>query len=76
MLTFVVQIKSSLYCNLSLEHRDITHAQNTHKHLLTGRISKLGLHLLQIYRCVRITSWITLVLKGAWGQNQDASDIL
>ena len=36
-----------MYCNLSLELRDITHAQYTYTHLFTGRISKLGLHSLQ-----------------------------
>ena len=41
--------------------RDITYAQCTYSHLFTGRISKLGLHSLQSYGCVRITSWITLV---------------
>ena len=57
MLSLGGQFKSSLNCNL----RVITHAQNTYTHLFTGRISKPGLHSLQSYGCVRITSWITLV---------------
>ena len=61
MLSLVGRIKSSLDCNLSLELHDITHAQYTYAHSLNGRISKLGLHSLQSYGCVRITSWITLV---------------
>ena len=61
MLSLVGRVKSSLNCFTSLELRDITHAQCTYTHLFTGRISKLGLHSLQSYRCVRITSWITLV---------------
>ena len=61
MLSFVGRIKSSFNCFPSLEPRDITHAQCTYTHLFTGRISKLGLHSLQSYGCVRITSWITLV---------------
>ena len=60
MLSLVGRIKSSLNCSPSLELRDITHAQCTYMytHLFTGRISKLGLHSLQSYGCVRITSWI------------------
>ena len=58
MLCLVGRIKSSLKCYPSLELRDITHTQ---AHLFTGRISKLDLHSLQSYGCVRITSWITLV---------------
>ena len=61
MLNLVRQIKSSLNRNLSLELLDITHAQYTDEYLLTGRISKLCLHSLKSYTCVRITSWITLV---------------
>ena len=45
----------------SLELRDIILAQCTYTHLFTGRVSKHGLHSLQSYGCVRITSWITLV---------------
>ena len=61
MLSLVGRIKPSLNCFPSLELRDITHAQCTYTHVFTGRISKLGLHSLQSYGCVRITSWITLV---------------
>ena len=64
MLSLVGRIKSSLKCNPSLELPDITHAKYTYIHLFTGRISKLGLHSLQSYECVRITSWITLVYMG------------
>ena len=62
MLNLVRQIKLSLNRNPSLELLDITHAQYTYTYLLTvtGRISKLGLHSLKSYTCVRITSWITL----------------
>ena len=63
MLSLVGRIKSSLNCYPSLELRDITHAQCTYTHLFTGRISKLGLHSLQSYGCVRITFWITLVVS-------------
>ena len=59
MLSLVGRIKFSLNCFPSLELRDITHAQFTYTHLFTGRISKLGLHSLQSYGCVRITSLIT-----------------
>ena len=61
MLSLLERIKSSLNCNASLELRDITHAQFTYTYLVTGRSSKLSLHSLQSYGCVRITSWITLV---------------
>ena len=61
MLSLVGRIKLSLNCNPSLELHDITYAQYTFTHLFTGRISKLGLHSLQIYGCVRITSWINHV---------------
>ena len=67
MLSLVGQIKSSLNCYPSLELRDITHVQCTHTHLFTRRISKLGLHSLQSYGCVRITSWITLVYRYGAG---------
>ena len=60
-LNLVRQIKSPFNPNPSLELLDITHAQYTYTYLLTGRISKLGLHSLKSYTCVRITSWITLV---------------
>ena len=62
MLNLVRQIKSSLNRNPSLKLLDITHAQYTYTYLLTGRISKLGLHSLKSYTCVRITIWITLVV--------------
>ena len=62
MFSLVRRIKSSFNCNPSLELRDITHAQYTYTHSLTGRISKMGLQSLQSYVCVRITSWITLVV--------------
>ena len=61
MLNYVRQIESSLNRKPSLELFDITHAQYTYTYLLTGRISKLGLHSLKSYTCVRFTSWITLV---------------
>ena len=61
MLNLVRQIKSSINCNPSLELLDITPAQYTYTYLITGRISKLGLHSLKSYTCVRITSWITLI---------------
>ena len=61
LLSLVRRIKSSIYCNPSFELHDITHAQYTNTYLFTGRISKLGMHSLQSYGCVRITSWITLV---------------
>ena len=61
MLSLVGRIKPSLNCNPSLELRYITNAQYTYTQSLTGQISKLGLHSLQSYRCVRITFWITLV---------------
>ena len=61
MLNLVRQIKSSLNRNPSSELLDIIHAQYTYTYLLTGRISKLDLHSLKSYTCVRITSWITLV---------------
>ena len=61
MLNLVRQIKSSLNRSPSSVLLDITHAQYTYTYLLTGRISKLGLHSLKTYTCVRITSWITLV---------------
>ena len=61
MLSLVGQIKSSLNCNPSLKLHDIIHAQYTYTQLFTGRISKRGMHSLQSYGCVRITSWITLV---------------
>ena len=63
MLSLVGRIKSSLNCYPSLELHDITHLQCTYTHLFTGRISKLGLHSLRSYGCVRITSWITPVYK-------------
>ena len=53
--------ESCLNRNPSLDFLDITHAQYTYTYLLTGRISKLGLHSLKSYTCVRITSWVTLV---------------
>ena len=59
--SLVGQIKSSSNCNPSLKLRDITHTQHTYTQLFTGRISKLGMHSLQSYGCVRITSLITLV---------------
>ena len=62
MLSLVGRIKFSLNCHPALELRDITHVQCTYTHLFTGRISKLGLHPLQSYGCIRITSWITLVV--------------
>ena len=62
MLKLVGRIKFSLNCSPSLKLHDITHAQYTYTHLFTGRISKLGMHSLQSYGCVRITSWITLVI--------------
>ena len=62
-LSLVGQIKSSLNCNPSLKLHDITHARYTHTKLFTGRISKLGMYSLQRYGCVRITSWITLVVN-------------
>ena len=61
MFSLVWRIKSSLDCNPSLRLRDITHAQCKYTRLFIGGISKLGLHSLQSYGCVRITSWITLV---------------
>ena len=61
MLNLVRQIKSYLNRNPSLELLDITHAQYTYTYLLTGRISKLGLHSFKSYTCGRITSCITLV---------------
>ena len=64
MLSLVGRIKFSLNCHPALELRDITHVQCTYTHLFTGRISKLGLHPLQSYGCIRITSWITLVFKN------------
>ena len=62
MLSLVGRIKFSLNCHPALELRDITHVHCTYTHLFTGRISKLGLHPLQSYGCIRITSWITLVV--------------
>ena len=62
MLNMVQQIKSSLKRNPSFELLDITYDPYTYTYLLTGRISKLGLHSLKSYTCVSITSWITLVL--------------
>ena len=62
MFSLVWRIKSSLDCNPSLGLRDITHTQCKYTRLFIGRISKLGLHSLQSYGCVRITSWITLVV--------------
>ena len=61
MLSLVGRIKFSLNSYPSLELRDITHVQCTYTNLFTGRISELGLHSLQSYGCVLITSWITLV---------------
>ena len=61
MLSLVGRIKFSLNCHPALELRDITHVQCTYTHLFTGQISKLGLHPLQSYGCIPITSWITLV---------------
>ena len=58
MLSLVGRIKFSLNCQPAL---DITHVQCTYTHLFTGQISKLGLHPLQSYGCIPITSWITLV---------------
>ena len=63
MLSLVGRIKSSINCNPSLKLRDITHVQYTYTKLFTGRISELGLHSLQSYGCVRITSWITHVYR-------------
>ena len=71
MLSLVGQIKSSLNCFPSLELRDITHTQCTYTDLFTGRISKLGLHSLQSYVCVRITSWITLVSFDIYERQED-----
>ena len=62
MFSLVGRIESSLNCFPTLELRDITNAQCTYTHLFTGRFSNLGLHSLQSYGCVRITSWITLLL--------------
>ena len=54
MLNLVRQIKSSLNRKPSLELFDVTHAQYTYTYLLTGRVSKLGLHSLKSYTCVLI----------------------
>ena len=64
-LSLVGQIKSSLNCNPSFKLNDITHAQYTYTKLFTGRISMLGMYSSQSYGCVRITSWITLVVNLA-----------
>ena len=61
MFSLAWRIESSLDCNLSLGLRDITLSQYKYTRLFIGRISKLGLHSIQSYGCVRITSWITLV---------------
>ena len=62
ILNLVRQIKTSFNRNPTLELLDITHAQYTYTYLLTGRIFKLGLHSLKSSTCVRITSWISLVV--------------
>ena len=61
MLSLVGRIKSFLNCYPSLELRNVTHVQCTYTHLFTGRISKLGLHSLQSYGCVRITSYTSYI---------------